>query len=103
LKNAVESMPSGGSISFEWSADEEMAVLQVADTGPGLPPHISAAIAGNTTIESTKRGGNGIGLMSVRDVLRRFGGGLAHVPSTEGTVWALRLPRMNREPNQEPK
>ena len=93
VKNAVEAMPDGGSIYFDWTSDDEEAVLEVADTGPGLSVGISASVAGHGVIASTKAGGNGIGLMSVRTVLHRVGGQITHIPSSKGTVWHLNLPR----------
>jgi signal transduction histidine kinase len=96
LKNAAESMPAGGSIKLGWAADKYEAIIEVADDGPGLPAEIAQAFAAGQRIHSTKPGGNGLGLLSTRSLVRRVGGQLNVAPVTSGTAWGITLPVVAR-------
>ncbi|MFD8751923.1 ATP-binding protein [Kitasatospora sp. NPDC059577] len=90
--NAIEAMPDGGAITLEWTADEYEAVVEVADTGPGLPEEVIAALASGDRIRSTKPGGNGLGLLGARALVTRAGGQLTALPAESGTTWLVTLP-----------
>ncbi|MFD7411631.1 ATP-binding protein [Kitasatospora purpeofusca] len=90
--NAIEAMPHGGAITLEWTADDYEAVVEIADTGPGVPPDILNALTSGERIRSTKPGGNGLGLLGARSLLTRAGGHLAAPPTASGTTWLLTLP-----------
>jgi dsRNA-specific ribonuclease len=92
VKNAAEAMSHGGSIKLGWAADEYEAIIEVADDGPGLPDGVAQAFAAGQRIRSTKPGGNGLGLLSVRSLVRRVGGQLIPAPVTSGTSWEITLP-----------
>jgi signal transduction histidine kinase/dsRNA-specific ribonuclease len=92
VKNAAEAMPNGGSIKLGWAADKYEAIVEVADDGPGLPAGIAQAFAIGHQLHSTKPGGNGLGLLSAKSLVRRVGGQLAAVSVTSGTAWEITLP-----------
>lgn len=92
VKNAAEAMPDGGSIELGWAADRYEAVIEVADDGPGLPAGMAQAFATDERIHTTKPGGNGLGLLSARSLVRRVGGQLTAAPVTAGTAWEITLP-----------
>ncbi|MFD3402169.1 ATP-binding protein [Kribbella sp. NPDC058693] len=92
VKNALEAMPDGGTISLEWMQVDEYAVLEVADDGPGLPRGVADALAGGHRVTSTKPGGNGLGLVGVRALLHRIGGSLEVGPSRQGARWQVTIP-----------
>jgi signal transduction histidine kinase len=85
-------MPRGGSIKLGWAADKYEAIIEVADDGPGLPEEIAQAFATGQRIHSTKPGGNGLGLLSARSLVRRVGGLLSTVPNGSGTAWEITVP-----------
>ncbi|TJZ97472.1 ATP-binding protein [Actinacidiphila oryziradicis] len=91
VKNAVEAMPSGGSIRLDWAADEYLAAIELADDGPGLPVEVVRALVSGERIRSTKPGGNGLGLLGVQSLLSRVGGNLTAQRSS-GTTWLITLP-----------
>jgi signal transduction histidine kinase/dsRNA-specific ribonuclease len=98
VKNAVEAMPSGGQVGLDWTYDDDVAVIEVSDNGPGLPARVLAAFASGGRIETTKVGGNGLGLLGVRSLLRRAGGDFELTPSPSGTVWHLTIPLADQTP-----
>ncbi|WP_328521145.1 ATP-binding protein [Kribbella sp. NBC_00359] len=92
VKNAVEAMPGGGTVTFDWTHDGRQAVLEVADDGPGLPDGIAEALADGRRVNTSKSGGNGLGLLGVQALLRRIGGSLEAAPSQQGTRWHATVP-----------
>ena len=97
VKNAAEAMPHGGSIKLSWAADDYEAIIEVADDGPGLPAGTAQAFTTGQRIHSTKPGGNGLGLLGAKSLLRRVGGQLSLLPSTSGTAWEITLPIAARD------
>ncbi|GAA4335440.1 sensor histidine kinase [Flaviaesturariibacter amylovorans] len=69
VKNAAEAIGQGGRISLE--TDRQRGELRIRDTGKGIAPDDAEKLF--TPFYSTKRDGQGIGLMLVRDVLRQHG------------------------------
>lgn len=92
VKNAVEAMADGGRVTLDWTYDDDVAVVEVTDDGPGLPDAVRAAFTSGGRIESTKPGGNGLGLLGVQSLLRRAGGNFELARSAKGTVWHLTIP-----------
>jgi hypothetical protein len=91
IKNGIEAMSSGGTIKLDWTSDFREAVIEVSDDGPGLPDAVADALESGAAVASTKPGGNGLGLRSVKTLLRRAGGEVA-VSNTSGTTWLLSIP-----------
>jgi len=91
LKNAVEAMPSGGTVMIATGLTEHQAFIDVQDDGPGLD---ADAESGLFRPFSTTKGpaGTGLGLAVSRRLARMLGGDLVHVPSARGVRWRLTLP-----------
>jgi dsRNA-specific ribonuclease/two-component sensor histidine kinase len=95
IKNAFEALtPQGGHVAIEWvvESDSERVLIEVFDDGPGVPDHVVRALQSRQTIESTKVGGNGLGLHSAAAVLARLGGHLEVGNLDGGTAWMVALP-----------
>ena len=76
LSNAFKFTGRGGKVSVFLSADETHAVVQVSDTGCGMPPEVGAHIfekfyQGDT---SHATAGNGLGLALVKRIMDIVGG-----------------------------
>jgi signal transduction histidine kinase len=92
--NAQEALAngSGGLITIgAWRQGDRM-VIEVADTGKGVPPaaqaHLFEAFAG-----STRPGGTGLGLPIAREIMRAHGGDVELVHTgDDGTAFHLTLP-----------
>ena len=92
IKNAIQSMAQGGTLSISCGVNEEQEVeVRIIDTGKGIAP-------GNMTkvfnpFFTTKAAGNGLGLMVVERIFRQHGARLS-VESVEGkgTCFSVAFP-----------
>ncbi|HYA30447.1 MAG TPA: PAS domain S-box protein, partial [Acidobacteriota bacterium] len=88
-KNAVEAMPSGGTLRFQGLVTNGAVTLQVSDTGAGIPREIDIF----EPFFTTKSFGTGIGLTIVRQIVQAHGGSITYssVPG-KGTTFSIGLP-----------
>lgn len=90
-KNALEAMPSGGKLSFSLVAEQEFAVLQLSDQGPGLDPRRLTNLF--EPLQTTKALGTGLGLAIAHRMVRRRGGELSiRSRPGQGTTVRVALP-----------
>jgi signal transduction histidine kinase len=91
LINALEAMPSGGTLTIELEQHNGNARVTVRDDGPGIPPELLGAIYDMHF--TTKSGGTGVGLYVARSVVESHGGTI-EVQSApgRGTIFAISLP-----------
>ncbi len=72
LKNAAEALPpAGGTVAVRLGLEEDWPVLDVEDSGPGIPDEVRPHLF--TPFFTTKQNGQGIGLTMVQEILRRHG------------------------------
>jgi signal transduction histidine kinase len=91
LINALEAMPSGGTLGIELERHNGTAQLTVRDSGPGIPPELLAAIYDMHF--TTKSGGTGVGLYVARSVVQSHGGAIAVQSAPgQGTTFTVELP-----------
>jgi CheY-like chemotaxis protein len=98
--NALKYTPAGGRVTLSIEVDGPVAVLEVADSGPGLPPNLGNRmfelfVQGDRTLDRSQ-GGLGIGLTLVRSLIQLHGGtveGTGNGPD-KGAVFTVRLPRI---------
>jgi two-component system cell cycle sensor histidine kinase/response regulator CckA len=92
LRNAIEAMPSGGSITLDVEDAGDAIVLVVTDQGCGIPPGIRERIFDPYFTTRSKARDRGLGLTMVYGVVRRAGGSIEYVPATEtGSTFRVRL------------
>ncbi len=91
ITNALQAMPSGGTLSITLSPAGDMVEMKVADTGPGIPPEIQDRIF--DPFFTTKKDGTGLGLAIARRILAAHKGTI-HAESfpDAGTVFTVHLP-----------
>ncbi len=91
LKNAVEALPEGGTVTIATGHADHNAFIDVHDDGPGLDDEAASSLFRPF---STTKGpaGTGLGLAVSRRLARMLGGDLVHVPSARGVRWRLTLP-----------
>ncbi len=102
LGNAVKFTPPGGSIAVTSRSDGADAVIDVVDSGPGVPPEERDAI-----FESFFRGrapaggrveGTGLGLAIAREFAEAHGGGISVITRANGGHFRITLPCRARRP-----
>jgi len=97
LDNAIKYTPSGGSVRVNVHASENKAVMEVIDTGIGIPaaalPHVFERFFRVDEARSRKVDGAGLGLAIVRSICVAHGG-QAQVDSVEnrGSRFRVELP-----------
>ncbi|HUK40620.1 MAG TPA: ATP-binding protein, partial [Candidatus Acidoferrales bacterium] len=89
VKNAAEAMPGGGRISIGAALTDDAVALEIADTGTGIPLDVDAF----EPFATTKKGGTGLGLVIVRQIITAHGGKISYRSRPgEGTTFRIDLP-----------
>lgn len=89
-KNAAEAMAGGGRISITGSAFENGIVLEISDTGTGIPAGIDIF----EPFFTTKPQGTGIGLAVVQQIVSAHGGSITYRSEHgKGTTFVITLPQ----------
>lgn len=94
IDNAVDAMDGAGTLEITTRPDEDGGVVvEVADTGPGLPPDVAArAFEAFYTTKAVGQG-TGLGLDIARRIVTERHGGTIEIQSVPGdTVLRVRLP-----------
>lgn len=97
--NAQQAMPTGGQIEFQTFADDDHVCLAIIDTGCGIPdsakPHLFEVFF------STKPGGSGLGLPTVRKIVHAHGGMIRCDSEVgKGTRFTICLPTAPSAPSE---
>ncbi|WP_319944836.1 sensor histidine kinase [Nocardia macrotermitis] len=96
--NALVHTPAGTAVTVRLTPAEHEVLMEVVDTGPGLPPaeaeRIFERFYRTDTSRSRDSGGTGLGLSIVQALVASHGGTVS-VDSVlgEGTTFTVRLPR----------
>jgi two-component system sensor histidine kinase GlrK len=100
IGNAVKFTPSGGSVTIAARANGPDAVIDVIDSGPGVPPEEREAIFDSFFRGRAKASGRiegtGLGLAIAREFAEAHGGRIDVVTRTSGGHFRVTLPRKAR-------
>ena len=104
LRNAMDAMKDSPRRELHLTtsaADDDMAMVSVADTGPGISPEIADRLF--QPFVTTKGGqGMGVGLSISRGIIEAHGGRIWAEPNPSGgTVFRFTLPRVTRKHEYE--
>jgi signal transduction histidine kinase len=98
LSNAVKFTPPEGRIEVSARSDHDQVVLQVTDTGIGIPadllPHIFDRFRQAASVDPKTRSGLGLGLAIVRHLVELHSGSIeaASAGRGSGAVFTLKFP-----------
>lgn len=96
LLNALEATPDGGTVRLETAAvtnqrRERFLEIQVADSGPGIPPERMDALFEPVHTEKGE-GHAGLGLSIVKNLTESLEGNITYKSNTSGTTFQISLP-----------
>jgi CheY-like chemotaxis protein/two-component sensor histidine kinase len=91
--NAVDALPSGGTIHLTACGEGDWVILEVCDSGTGIPRDVQSRVFDPFFTTKGERG-TGLGLSQVTAIVKRHGGTieLRSTPS-HGTTFRLKFPR----------
>jgi signal transduction histidine kinase len=94
LTNAVEALMGlpGGKLQIRGWVEEGMFNLSVADNGPGIPPSIRDRVF-QPFVTSGKKGGIGLGMAIVHNVVNAHHGKVKVETSEAGTRFLIQMPQ----------
>ena len=91
LVNAIEAMPGGGQLLLTLRRHQEMAEIEIRDTGRGIPPEHRQRIF--QLFFTTRPGGSGIGLASTFRTVQFHNGSIEFESEVgRGTTFRVALP-----------
>ena len=100
IDNAASAMGGAGTLTVRTGLDGDRVLVEVCDTGPGVPPELQQRIF--EPFFTTKGVGEGTGLgldISWRVVVNRHGGDLRVVSRPGDTRFQVRLPLVDARPD----
>ena len=92
VTNALDAMPSGGTLSITATTRPEGIRLEVGDTGSGIPVEVLDRLFEPWVTTKPIGHGSGLGLAIVRDVVRAHGGSLSASNQAVGALFVIELP-----------
>lgn len=97
--NAFQATAPGGAVEIRTMRQQEEAVIEIADTGCGIPAERLDTIFDDFV--TTKRRGLGLGLAISKKVVEQLGGTISVVSEVgRGTTFTLRFPLTKARPSQ---
>ncbi|MGE3538810.1 MAG: ATP-binding protein [Candidatus Tectimicrobiota bacterium] len=96
VQNGLEAMTPGGTLTLRGHRTADQVVLEVADTGVGIPADRLPRLF--EPLHTTRPGGTGLGLYIVQEVLVAHSGQVTVASVVgQGTTFTLTLPRAPRD------
>jgi len=94
--NAVQAIRGGGVVTVRSGTDGPWCMIEVEDTGCGIPPNVLPKIFDPFFTTKGQGEGTGLGLSVSLGIVERHGGQIAVKSQVgEGTTFTVRLPAMN--------
>src|SRR5262249_43673801 len=98
VDNAIKYTPEGGRVRLELWDETQAAVVEVSDTGPGIPAPAQGRIfdrfyRGAPAARGPAPGGAGLGLSIAKWAVEANGGSIKVKSTSDGTTFRITLPR----------
>jgi len=92
IDNAIDAMQGQGELTIRTYADDGHVVVEIADSGPGIPPHIQSRIFEPFFTTKPPGVGTGLGLNIAYNVVQRHMGRITVTSQPGETRFQVRLP-----------
>ncbi len=92
IENGAQAAGAGGWVKVEAHLDRGRLVVDVSDSGPGVPVALRDRIFEPFFTTKPPGQGNGLGLSTSRDIVERHGGSLEVRDGNRGTFFRMELP-----------
>jgi len=90
--NAQDAMPDGGLLAIRLAGRDGTALLEVQDSGHGIPDEIADRVFEPFFTTKSADRGTGLGLAVVRDIVTAAGGAIGLESASGGTCFRIELP-----------
>ncbi len=100
VRNGIEAMEPGGTITISTSASDNEVILSVADEGKGIEPEILEKLG--TPFFTTKETGTGLGLAVCHSIAARHNAKIDVETGPSGTTFSVKFPKVYDLPPGKP-
>jgi signal transduction histidine kinase len=98
IANAADAMGGEGELTVRSRREDEEAVIQIIDSGPGIPPDVEDRLFDPFVTTKPAGEGTGLGLYISRNIIVQQHGGTLHADSRPGrTCFEVRLPLVRED------
>lgn len=92
ITNSIQAMSNKGVITLNALENKKDVILEVDDTGPGIPPELLQKIF--EPLFTTRMIGTGLGLPSCKSIVEKHGGVISvHSQIGKGTIFSIKIPK----------
>ena len=92
VENAIEAMLGQGELRLRVFCDDHYVVIEIGDSGPGIPPEIQPHIFDPFFTTKAIGEGTGLGLNTVQSIVRKHGGSVHVTPRPDDTRFQVCFP-----------
>jgi signal transduction histidine kinase len=92
IDNAADAMDGSGKLVIQASRDDDVVVVRVSDTGPGIDPEVMNRIFDPFFTTKAPGQGTGLGLHTVHTIVNRTGGDIKAESGPDGTTFIITFP-----------
>ena len=95
IENAIDAMPSGGELRLRTFREDNCVVVEIGDSGSGIPAEIRPYIFDPFFTTKGVGQGMGLGLNTVQTIIRKLGGNIQITSQAGDTRFQIWLPRVD--------
>ncbi len=92
IENAIDAMPEGGELRVRTFREDHYVVVEIGDSGPGIPSEIRPYIFDPFFTTKDVGEGTGLGLNTVQTIVRKYGGNIQISSKPGDTRFQVWLP-----------
>lgn len=98
ILNAIQAMDGTGNIFIRTKDDANKILVEIEDTGPGIPPDLVPKIF--EPMFTTKQIGTGLGLVGCKNIIEKHGGAIdVQTRPGKGATFVISLPKIHNNPS----